>query len=264
MAQPRVPRRPQRTGVVFAALTVIIGLGLAGVVVAFLSSLQQTTTVVQAARDLPAFTQLTAGDVRTVSVPAAGVSPGVVRRVEDAIGRFALGPLVAGQTLMEGNLADVQAEQSLLAGRLTRLGSPATRAFAVPVENQDFFGGEAGLRAGDRVDVIAVVKLQTAAQEQIEFADTILQNVPVLSVLGGSEMTGAGGGGAVVLAVTHEQAQMLAFAQAHGTLRLALVPYASENQPTAPITIQSFLQRLGIMGAPAPETPADQEPLPDQ
>ena len=51
MAQPRVPRRPQRTGVVFAALTVIIGLGLAGVVVAFLSSLQQTTTVVQAARD---------------------------------------------------------------------------------------------------------------------------------------------------------------------------------------------------------------------
>lgn len=256
MAQPRAARRPQRAGIAFAALTVAIGLALAAAVVTFLGSLQETTTVVRAARDLPAFTQLTAADVRAVSVPAAGVPEGALRRVEDALGRFTLGPVVAGQTLMRGNLADVEQDRSLLAARLTRVGGAAMRAFAVPVDTHDLFGGEQGLKAGDRVDVIAVVKLQTGGggQQQVEFADTILQNVPVLAVLGGGDLATGSGKGAVVLGVSHEQAQMLAFAQAHGTLRLALVPFTSEDQPTRAVTSESFLSRLGIL--PRPPAPA--------
>ncbi|HEY8426606.1 MAG TPA: hypothetical protein VIK73_11425, partial [Limnochordales bacterium] len=60
--------RTQRLGLVFAALTVLIGLALAVAVVFFLSQTQRTVTVVRAVRDIPAFTQLTAADVRAVSV----------------------------------------------------------------------------------------------------------------------------------------------------------------------------------------------------
>ena len=244
--------RTQRMGLAFAVLTVLIGLALAGAVVVFLSQTQRTVTVVRAVRDIPAFTQLTAADVRAVSVPAAAVPEGALRSVEDAIGRFALGPIAQEQTLMRGNVADVEADRSLLKSKLTQIGNKGTRAFAVPVAAQDLFGGEQGLKPGDRVDVIAVVKLDTGQNRAVEFADTILQNVPVLAVLGGGG--GVSGGdqqGAVVLAVSHEQAQMLAFAQAKGTLRLALVPYASEDQPTQAITTDTFLQRLNLQAAPA-------------
>lgn len=260
MAQAAVARgkaKLPRSTMIYLGLTVVTGLLLAVLLAFFLSSIQATTTVIRTTRDIPAHTVIQAQDVRPVAIPARGRPEGAITRVEDVVGKFALAPLVAGQTVLAGHVTDVNQDRSLLANQLTQVKDPQIRAFAVPVSGPNTFGGESGLKAGDRVDVIADLEVPAQDGSKVTFAQTILRSKLVLKVIGGSQdLVGQDDNQAVVLAVTNEEANLLAYAVDHGKIHLALVPYVAEDRPTEPVTPQTLFQRLNLRVEAAPTAAA--------
>lgn len=131
------------------------GLLLAGAVVAgILSGIlyyagAQRTTVLVAARELPATRPLGAGDLVPRQFPVDVVPAGAVRDATSVIGRYLRAPLGTGQLVLIGSLAD---EAALFGSGLR----PPTgmRAIAVPVSVASALGG--AIAPGHRVDVIAV------------------------------------------------------------------------------------------------------------
>lgn len=148
-----------------------------------------TTSVVAAEHDLAPGQVLTAADLRTVLLPRTAAPDGALADVATLVGRSVAGPVRRGEPL-----TDVR----LLGSGLVR----GTGVVAASVRLADP-AGAALLRAGDRVDVLAVPADGTA-----ETARTVATGLTVLSV----PTTADGDGALVVLASTPEVAARLAAA----------------------------------------------------
>ncbi len=183
--------------------------GAGGLAVAVLAPpAPATTTVLVAARDLPAGSALAGGDVVPAAWPRALVPPGALTSADGAV---LAGPLGRGEPLTRTRTAGP--------GLLT--GQPAG-AVAALVDLPA--GAPPGLAPGTRVDVLArVLDPVTGA---VTGASALAVDVPVLAVAGGAAPGGTsaglggawpGGGagdgpGAVVVAVTASTAADLAAA----------------------------------------------------
>lgn len=109
----------------------------------------QRTTILVAAREIPASRPLGPDDVVSRRFPADVVPADALRDAGSAVGRYLRAPLGAGQLVLAGSLAD---EAALFGSGLR----PPTgmRAIAVPVSAATALGG--AIAPGHRVDVIAV------------------------------------------------------------------------------------------------------------
>ena len=193
------------------------------------------TEVVVAARDVPANTVLTVDMLELVSLPDDAIVEGAYGVVAPLIGTAVRFPIARGEQLtpLKVGAFGVEDERDLAlvlaAGR---------RAFSVEVSEVTGVGGL--LLPGNAVDVIAVFDETTAGSNK---AVTLLQNVVVLAVaqeaqepvpaagttIEGEERAGTGVNGqrpedverqpdarTVTVAVTPEDAQLLALLQAQG------------------------------------------------
>ena len=180
--------------------------------------------VVVAASAIPRGTRVPAGDLRVSEVPRAYAPPGSIPRVSQAAGRVALAALAPGEAVTETRLARVRA------GPVASLTPEGLRAFAVPTSLP-----AGAVVAGDHVDVLATFG---SGQPHTE---TVATGVEVLMVLGapatggsGGVAGGVGGGldagdGAVasttlMLLVSSQQEEGLAFASAFATLSVSIAP----------------------------------------
>jgi Flp pilus assembly protein CpaB len=174
-----------------------------------------TRAVAVAARDLARGAVLEPAVLRVEPVPERFVPPGAVGDPEEVAGRVLLAPLRAGEPLTRSRLAAAGT------GPVAALVDPGLRAFAVPVAVP-----EGMVRPGDLVDVVATYG---APDPHVE---TPAAGVEVLAVLGsgpgGGEgllapaSGGRGGVTHVVVLVTPETAERLAFASAFAELGLSL------------------------------------------
>jgi Flp pilus assembly protein CpaB len=177
--------------------------------------------VVVAAQSILRGTTLRAADVRVLEMPRAYEPPGSIARVSQAAGRVALGAIAMGEAVTETRLARVRA------GPVASLTPEGLRAFAVPTSLP------AGVVvAGDHVDVLATFG---SGQPHTETAAT---GVEVLMVLGAPAPGGSGGAGGgfdagatgappsttLMLLVSSQQAEGLAFASAFATLSVSIAP----------------------------------------
>ena len=158
-------------------------------------------TVLAAAHDLPPGRPLTATDLTRLALPAGAVPDGALLDAGEAVGRSLTGPVRRGEALTD----------------LRLLGSGLVRTaglVAVPVRLADAASATL-LRAGDRVDVLAV-----PADGGVIAATTVAAGLSVLAVPGSPA---DGEGALIVLAATPATAARLAAAAVGSRLSVTVL-----------------------------------------
>jgi Flp pilus assembly protein CpaB len=167
-----------------------------------------TRSVWTAAHDLPGGAPLRASDVVLRHLPLGLVPGGALAAGSTVVGRLLAAPVRRGEPLTDVRLL----EPSLLAA----LGHPDD--VAVPVRVADGAAATALAHPGDLVDVLATGALDDSSGST---PVVVASGVTVLSVPGRDAATGSDAG-LVVVAVTAQQAAMLASAAARSRLSLVL------------------------------------------
>lgn len=201
------------TSRLFAVLSVMAGVAAFLVVRGYAARLEalrpavgEPVPVVVATRALSRGTVLTTDDVRVRDLPSAYAPPGAVGSLEQAEGRTLVSDMAEGE-VVTGTRLDVAG------GAVAALVPAGLRAFpiraGVPV---------GALRPGDRVDVLATFGGPRP------YTDTVAAGLEVLAILdeGQDGFATAGEGPSLVLLVTPETAERLAYAVAFGRLSVAV------------------------------------------
>ncbi len=147
----------------------------------------EVTPVVVASQDIAAGIRITEGMVETKEIAIDTVLAGVFSNTEGVIGQVARVSLVAGEQVIT---TKVTATGAAIAD-----GENPPLAFVIPegkravsIQVSNVIGASGLIRPGDYVDVILAVQFQAGSgdgnsdQSQNQIAQTILQNVLVLSV----------------------------------------------------------------------------------
>jgi pilus assembly protein CpaB len=209
------------------------------------------TKVVVAAHDIAARTTLDSGMLKLAEVPKDSVLDGAFSNVDDLDGQVTRYPLVSGEQVVSSKIG-VQNKNETGLSFVVPVGM---RAFSIQVTEESGVGGL--ILPGDLVDVIGILEGDTVG---VDKAVTIVQNVEVLAVaqeaqepLPAARPTGTPtpsatsgtlgerpkdaepnpGARTVTLAVTPEQAQLLALVQAKGALVLTLRSFG-DRAPVLP------------------------------
>src|SRR5438094_5194008 len=180
------------------------------------------TRVVEAAQPIARGSELTAGSLRVASIPRGYVPPGSFTSPQQVTGRVALVDLAVGEAVTETRLARVRA------GPVASLIPEGYRAFAVPTTLP-----AGAVAAGDHVDVLA-----TYATGQ-PHTETVVESVEVLLALGAGSLlpdplgaaagaqsdaaaAGVAQGPTLILLVSPDQEERLAYARAFADLAVAI------------------------------------------
>jgi pilus assembly protein CpaB len=262
MARAAAGSRPVRGGRVFLVLAVVAAAIAAVLVFAALNGSgddEPTTSagnvsVVVASGDIPAGTRLAEGNLKIAAVAPEARLAGTYAAAAPLVGFIARYPIAAGEQITSAKIGLRKEEKDGLSYII-----PADhRAMAVSVTQVTSVGGL--LLPGDMVDVIAVFSVENGtAGPATQRAVTLLQNVEVLAVDQAAEELGAppantdksteeGEAGSepavaqrpedaepqpdattVTLALTPQQAQLLALAQEEGKVWLALRPFGEDG-----------------------------------
>ncbi len=212
----------QRQGLL---LVVIAAAGLIGVfllVASYVSSVSKQVgpkvDVLTLLRPLPAYQQVTSGDLGFVQLPQKWVPGTALRDASQALGQISQVPLPTGTEL----------EQGMLTGQPTL--QPGEQEFALPVDPTTGVANQ--VQAGSVVDVVAT--FSGSGQSRPASARVIVSDVSVL--VAAQSGTSSSGAGVVTLALTPQQVQEVAYAESFGQkVWLSLVaPGTTGAQPQLP------------------------------
>jgi pilus assembly protein CpaB len=231
--------RQRSGGMVILVVSVIAGLMAAFLSVQFLQGVSRSTTVLVAAHEIPAFTPLTPDMFRSEQLPSKAVPADAVRDAASLSGRYARTILLPGTVVRQGHMATASGSAGSLAAKLTETGAVGMRAIAIPIDNTTGVGGT--IQAGDKIDVIAAIRVERQNSPVTTMSKTIATALPVLlrtETDGTSKAT-------VVVMVTPQQAEDIAFAMISGSVYLATNPYRADAEPvkTNGVTPDSFMSR---------------------
>jgi pilus assembly protein CpaB len=171
--------------------------------------------IVVAAANIGLAETITAQHVKLVPWPKAAVPPGAIRTLENAEGRVVRGSIVAGEPLMEAKLAPQLAGKG---GIMPMLVPEGQRGVTIKLDEAMRESGF--VLPNSRVDVLVSMPKAPGSNEKI--AKVILQDVTVLAAGQTVEMkdnkpvTNT----TVTMALTPQQVERLAVAQAEGKLML--------------------------------------------
>lgn len=177
--------------------------------------------VLVAAREIPSGTRISVVDLAVRTIPEAYLHPESVLATpadeQKLIDRVCAGRLVPGQQLL---WSDLEGARVKLGRRLAGAIDKGHRAITIPVDAANSFGNQ--IRATDRIDVLG-----SFSRAGSEYTFTVLQNVLVIAV--GGKKEDAMVEGEPQMTVTHvtllvdlDDAEILVFAQQHGTLHLVM------------------------------------------
>jgi pilus assembly protein CpaB len=218
----------------------------------------RTRRVVVALREIPARAPIASGMLGTSYRPASQTDPDALSDAAKAAGSIALITIPAGSVVTASKIGQVGA--LALPRRLTA----GLRAVSISI---DRVKGVSGLiQPGDRVDVIAV---PPRVYDETPRATTILRGALVVAMGGETETAHATPSPdnanltTVTLAVTPQQADLLALADVNTTLRLALRPPQEPIRayPTEPLRLGTPPAPPAQQMAPAARPPAQPAPV---
>lgn len=171
--------------------------------------------------DVPRGETITADSIEARPVAKDQLMDGMVTKVEDAVDRAALVPLIKGEPLLDAKLAAKGAGRGLAS-----LIKPGMRAFPILLSNAAS-GGAGHIVPGDHVDVLLNLRDAPGRDARPEEADTLLEDVPVLAVdekvdAPAANKVDASNLKTVTLMLTPGQATKLTIEQGRGTFQLSL------------------------------------------
>jgi Flp pilus assembly protein CpaB len=118
-----------------------------------------TSTVVVAAREIPAKTEITAADLKLVKMNTEVVPPAALTRPEDAEGKITLTPISVGEPILPSKLGGANGSvfvvipaDALEENGNLKAGTPAYRAMSITVADAQAAGGN--VQPGDYVDIL--------------------------------------------------------------------------------------------------------------
>jgi pilus assembly protein CpaB len=215
------------------------------------ASTSATTKVVVAAHDIDARTTLNSDMLEVADVPADSALKGSFSNAADLEGQVTRYPLVSGEQVIASKVGVLDKNEE----GLSFVFPEGMRAFSIQVSEESSAGGL--ILPGDLVDVIGILQGETVG---VDKAVTLVQGVEVLAVaqeaqepIPAARATGTPtpsavsgtlgerpsdvapnpGARTVTLAVTQEQAQLLALVQSKGDLALSLRSFG-DKEPVSP------------------------------
>lgn len=177
------------------------------------------TSVVVAAREIPAGTKITQQDVKTVPVP--GAPPDSLISLEQAVDKVALSMIGAGDPVSSTKVAST--------GGGGGVGVPVGMR-AISIQVADSSGILASVKPGHRVDVQAV---QVRDTHDVELR-TIAEDIEVMKVGPPDPAAGKSTLPVATLLVTPEEANVIALADTSTRVRLSLRNPLDRGRVTAP------------------------------
>jgi pilus assembly protein CpaB len=249
------------------ALTGAVLCGLIGVmlVTRYLSNVQAFTrdlgNVVVAKQEIPLGERITAEQLALAPIPNGSLPEGVFRKMDEVIGRVAITPIGARETITNMKLAPAGTGAGLSA-----VIPEGYRAMTVKVD--DVVGVSGFIMPGSFVDVVATITpLAQAGATNGPISKIVLQNIKVLA--SGAKIDSPENQRqpsevkAVTLQVTPEQAEKLVLAANEGKLQLVMRNYSDqEDTQTKGANKSTLLSGESFVPQPAPPSEKAQESKP--
>jgi pilus assembly protein CpaB len=227
---------------------------------------ENQTSVLVAKQDIPKGTAISPELFEPKIVPKEYAAPSAVTSVDRIDGMIAVVSIAKGEQISLNKLT--VARETSSGGGLAESTPVGKRAITITVDNMASVAGM--VRPGNYVDVIATIPVPAVSPEgkQIVQAATVplFQNVLILAVgqqistvsaSEGARYTKDGqkqpqpqpqqpqAGSLITIALTPQEASIVAFVQEQGKLRLVLrSPADSQVQPTRPINWEALFQYL--------------------
>jgi pilus assembly protein CpaB len=212
------------------------------------------TQVIVASGDIPRGTMVTPEQVKTRAVPKDQVHRRTITKLDDAVNRAVMTPMIKDEILLEDKLAPKGSR-----GSMAWVTKPGMRAFTIQVPRLD--SGVAGFAMpGDHVDVLLTLSGDDKDGTGGGSTITLLQNLEVMAVdqtieAPAQNKVDANSLRSVTLQVTPDEALMLDLGQSRGALHLSLRnPEDVKDARTRPAT----LAKLRLHQEP----PREPEPAP--
>jgi pilus assembly protein CpaB len=208
----------------------------------------QYEQIVVAAANMSLAETVTSQHVKLVPWPKASVPEGALRSLQEAEGRVVRGSILAGEPLIEGKLAPGLAGKG---GIMSMLVPEGQRGVTIKLDEAVRESGF--LLPNSRVDVLVSMPRASGSSEKI--AKVILQDVTVLAagqtveLRDNKPVTNT----TVTLALTPQQTERLAVAQAEGKLMLVQRNLRDTQVVRTAGATPSSLLTDGAVAAPTPE-----------
>ena len=232
----------------------VLAVFTAWAVSSYLGSLQEKASLVLAAQEIPARTQITREMVRVVEINKAdleSLAPDSFHSADQVVGRYARRSIPAGEILRDrrGDLTEpgmTPASGYAGEGALADFLPPGTRAVTVKVDQEAILGEH--VRRGDRVDMVFTSKSDSTGGV---YASLVVQQVTVLSIDRNEDDPDDI---LVTLLVTGQQAVQIALAKRTGDVDLVLNP----PDPGDPLEVRAVSPLIFTRQAdPAPAPAGD-------
>ncbi|MDD5771759.1 MAG: Flp pilus assembly protein CpaB [Candidatus Omnitrophica bacterium] len=223
-----------------------------------LAKLQANQSVVLVAKqDIPSGSAIEANMLESSIVPNQFIQPQAATSVDRVLGMITLAPISKGEQVSLSKLSKARRESG---GSSLASNTPAgKRAITIAVDNLSALSGM--IRPGDYVDVIATLQVPVqGADGQITGQVAVVplfQNVLVLAV---GQNTGfnsgatsrysdkeasSGSAGLITLALGSQEANLIAFVQEQGKIRLTLrSPADASVEPVVPASWETLFQYI--------------------
>jgi pilus assembly protein CpaB len=194
--------------------------------VAITTQLQKVVVVKQ---DIAARSTLTAEMIDIQELPAEYIHPMAIIATEEAINKLTLIPLNAGEQLLSTKIADPDTDY------LSYMLKEGYVAYTVPISELTTNAGM--VRVGDKIHVLGEFGAAVAGEDLEHFVLTDLTILALGQNLGLNVSVSDGGFSTMTLELLPEQAQILAWAQSHGSLNYILTSVLSDEENTKMRTI---------------------------
>lgn len=230
-----LPGRQNRKGLLFILTAVLCGLVAAALV--FFAGLKMAPTipVLVAVQDISPGDPLSSNMFQESKMPQAGLPEGVISPTADISNYLAKNGMSPGDILKISSVIELDEKNpSLLSARLKALNDDSLVAMEVPAEAAA--GLLNGMKTGDRVNIIFVEQTGVNQAQPVFQSSTIIKSVKVIGVKPQDDTAGV-----LIVALTEEQAEILAAAREKGKIFAALRPFGAAvtaDEPQQPVEEQ--------------------------
>ncbi len=213
---------------------------------------ENLTTVVVAKQDISAGVTLTADMLKEETIARNMIQPRTATSIDRAVDKITMAPISKGEQILLNKLT-ISGQETSLATKVPR----GKRAITIPVDNISSLGGM--LRPGDHVDVVGVVPIQGMGNEGKPVTQmatmSLFQDVLILAVgqeftaisktKRGEEKEAASSSSIITLALLPQEANLVAFVQEQGKIRLILrSPEDTQVQPAVPASWDTLFRTV--------------------